>query len=933
MASPTFVYEGRWFTGAIIDFEDLGPQHGDVILGGDLSIAFTARWDSFQRWSRIIDFGDGQGKANIFIGNRGNSGTLAFHIWVGDREYSLHAHDAITISTTRRYLCTVSCKGHMRIYVDGQLRSETTDGAAPACVPRRKLYVGKSHWERDAMFHGIIADLAVWNALLGGDESEAASSPEVDAPTTTWDESLGEPLDEFEFWRWQQQQQRQTQTQDETFSPAPEMTGQGGDADAEGARTLQPALMYRGREFSGNRADFEDLAVNYGPLQVGGALSIAFTARWDTLRKWSHIIDFGNGQDDGNVFIGNKGTTQTLAFHVLANGQEHRLHVPNAIVPGETHRYLCTVSVGGHMRVFQDGFLLGELHRGAAPPPGPRRLLFIAKSNWDRDDPFHGLLEELLVWNDLVEWDDSEVSDPSLFPILEPSFVASQAPANPEPEAAGAFATVPSSGKKKKGSVSAQPAGAAADAPPADEPVPEGAPSIMRFGRAVLMPAKYFETGIVAADGPPGLPGHFYRCSLCGAGPFNALEVIEAHVKSKRHQQKAGTGPAHTTSLTTALWNMPSYVIEEPDGLCCTLCNSRASVVNQMYAHLGGDRHARRCRADCKEEIVYSSERRRLEVRSTGKAVIRPGFEDAAPADETTPTTQVKHSARVESQAPSEALTRSDAAVGVSLRSEVETRSSLAPARVSFVPPSAGSRTAVAAAVPVSSQVLSSAPTTAQASSLPAVAAGESRSAPSPPPARVVNPEPVTSIAHTLEMKPPFRAVPGAEASEEEAWAARAAEHEAVGEEQPQLTASDHSVADAATPSTPSSTASTALANESSESAESRLLPPGWRAVWDAGAAAYYYADMESNVAQWEPPPPYVHGDWERFVDRRAQRVFWASRLTGLYFYEDAAMEAGSRWRRWRDAKGRAYWSCSDAGIRFFERVGKAPADIRSGGA
>merc|ERR1712176_1279300 len=77
-------------------------------------------------------------------------------------------------------------------------------------------------------------------------------------------------------------------------------------------------------------------------------------------------------------------------------------------------------------------------------------------------------------------------------------------------------------------------------------------------------------------------------------------------------------------------------------------------------------------------------------------------------------------------------------------------------------------------------------------------------------------------------------------------------------------------------------------------SSEATPLPPGWRAMWHAQENSYYYADMETRVTQWDPPPAYEHGDWARHIDCTGQ-AYWESRQLGLSFHENAAGE----WERY----------------------------------
>jgi len=154
------------------------------------------------------------------------------------------------------------------------------------------------------------------------------------------------------------------------------------------------------------------------------------------------------------------------------------------------------------------------------------------------------------------------------------------------------------------------------------------------------LPAKYVEAGIIAGDANnPKLKLGEYKCSLCDAGPFNTLSVVDVHLTSKKHLKAIAPKPDPAEVLAAQqsrdvfaekLWNMPDYCREEGEGikkvLVCSLCESKANAVAAMYAHLGGDKHARKTRSGNFPEVIYIKDRDRLEILATGEPVLRTGF-------------------------------------------------------------------------------------------------------------------------------------------------------------------------------------------------------------------------------------------------------------------------------------------------------------------
>lgn len=173
-AQAIIAYEGREFQGSDEDFEDLWPRVQNAStwtrkICGPLSVAFRARWDSLGFWSRIIDIGSGPSSSNIVIGNMESSNSFIFAVQNGRAMSDFKAavaKDAIPIGEEHDWLCTVAEDGHMKIYRDGKLLAEEPNGHAPHAFPRRHLYIGKSNWDENEMFTGMIRNLTIWSQIV-----------------------------------------------------------------------------------------------------------------------------------------------------------------------------------------------------------------------------------------------------------------------------------------------------------------------------------------------------------------------------------------------------------------------------------------------------------------------------------------------------------------------------------------------------------------------------------------------------------------------------------------------------------------------------------------------------------------------------------------------------------------------------------------------
>eukprot|EP00929_Paragymnodinium_shiwhaense_P046153 TRINITY_DN23503_c0_g1_i4.p1 TRINITY_DN23503_c0_g1~~TRINITY_DN23503_c0_g1_i4.p1 ORF type:complete len:1797 (-),score=440.48 TRINITY_DN23503_c0_g1_i4:196-5586(-) len=196
---------------------------------------------------------------------------------------------------------------------------------------------------------------------------------------------------------------------------APLLGGIGNGAAGQIAATDDglPAVTFRGQAFLGREVDFVDLALppySFTPL-MGGAMSIAFAARWDSLKRRARIVDFGSGCPGDNIIIANENASSTLEFKIYRGNDPKNmviLQVPRAIIVGQLRRYLFTVNAAGRMKAYRDGELLAENEAGKAPAIARRSRMLVGKSAWPGDELFVGHIANLRVWmNQAVDWDSA----------------------------------------------------------------------------------------------------------------------------------------------------------------------------------------------------------------------------------------------------------------------------------------------------------------------------------------------------------------------------------------------------------------------------------------------------------------------------------------------------------------------------------------------
>lgn len=134
-------------------------------------IEFEATYDEFGKWSRIFDFGNGQGKKNILMTN-GVEKDLMLHVYFMDSSYHQRFQTDLSLKTSTKFtvkvqLERVDTKYLFHVYdQDKIVKTEEYDSGGDLLdnVQRIYNYIGKSNWGTDAYFKGKIYNLKITEA-------------------------------------------------------------------------------------------------------------------------------------------------------------------------------------------------------------------------------------------------------------------------------------------------------------------------------------------------------------------------------------------------------------------------------------------------------------------------------------------------------------------------------------------------------------------------------------------------------------------------------------------------------------------------------------------------------------------------------------------------------------------------------------------------
>ena len=163
----TIAYSATAKKVSVLSFDGKDDYVALPAVNNDYSQGFTVeawvQYSSFQQsWSRIIEFGNGQGQNNIVLGHVGTSKDIGFHLYTTAAFDKIEIANALEIGKWTHIAVTISKSREGKLYQNGQL-VQSKLLLLPDNVNRKLNYIAKSNWPQDGYFEGKIAEVRVWN--------------------------------------------------------------------------------------------------------------------------------------------------------------------------------------------------------------------------------------------------------------------------------------------------------------------------------------------------------------------------------------------------------------------------------------------------------------------------------------------------------------------------------------------------------------------------------------------------------------------------------------------------------------------------------------------------------------------------------------------------------------------------------------------------
>lgn len=129
-----------------------------------LSVEAWVLCDKFVPYSRILDFGNGQGADNLILCLGAADGSVHFEVYRGSTGQGFQVGGVLELGRWIHVAVTVSATGSATLYRDG-VALGTGTVPLPANVRRSKNYLGRSNWSQDKYFDGQLAEVRLWSTV------------------------------------------------------------------------------------------------------------------------------------------------------------------------------------------------------------------------------------------------------------------------------------------------------------------------------------------------------------------------------------------------------------------------------------------------------------------------------------------------------------------------------------------------------------------------------------------------------------------------------------------------------------------------------------------------------------------------------------------------------------------------------------------------
>ncbi len=165
---PAFSFDGT------DDYLKLPYHTGDM---QQMTFAAWVKGSSTTAWQRIFDFGNGEDQYLFLTPTNGSA--MRFEIKKDGVTQGLNATTTLGTGTWKHVAVTIGAN-EVAIYIDGTKNASTTDiTLRPSDIAPAMSYLGRSQFDADPAFKGMLSDVRIYNYALTASEVKSISSETI----------------------------------------------------------------------------------------------------------------------------------------------------------------------------------------------------------------------------------------------------------------------------------------------------------------------------------------------------------------------------------------------------------------------------------------------------------------------------------------------------------------------------------------------------------------------------------------------------------------------------------------------------------------------------------------------------------------------------------------------------------------------------------
>lgn len=138
------------------------PSNRSLSASDEMTISAWVNWKGGKDWQRIFDFGTGTNQYMFLTPKTGNN--MRFAIKNGNSEQMVQT-TALPVNQWT-YVAVTLGSGKATLYVNGKLQTSSDVSIKPSDIKPSLNYIGKSQFEADALFSGLVDEFHIYNYQL-----------------------------------------------------------------------------------------------------------------------------------------------------------------------------------------------------------------------------------------------------------------------------------------------------------------------------------------------------------------------------------------------------------------------------------------------------------------------------------------------------------------------------------------------------------------------------------------------------------------------------------------------------------------------------------------------------------------------------------------------------------------------------------------------